>query len=105
MSEPFDELNETDRACAIDCVVACTVLAARIPACGKPLFDWLTTEFASQYGVPKNVIRYVLRHIGQTLYSTDWGFTATKKNEKLVTLFVPEGAQKKDGDADVILNN
>jgi hypothetical protein len=86
---PFEELNETDRECAIDCAVAVTVLAARIPSVSKPLYDYLITEFAAAYNLPKNSVRYALRDIGQTLYDTDWGFSVTKKEEKLITLFVP----------------
>jgi hypothetical protein len=98
---PFEELNQADRECAIDCVAACAVLSARIPSVGKPLYDWLATEFASTHGVPKNVARYALRAIGQKLYGSDWGFTVTKKEDKLITVFVSEEAENPGA----ILNN
>jgi hypothetical protein len=99
----FEELNQTDRECAIDCAIAATVLAARIPSCGKPLYDWLITEFASTYNLPKNAARSALRDISQQLYKTDWGFSVTKKEEKLITLFVPVEASG-DGDGAVLKN-
>jgi hypothetical protein len=94
---PFEELNQADRECAIDCAVAATVLAARIPNVSKPLFDYLIAEFAAAYNLPQNSVRYALRDIGQTLYDTDWGFLVTKKEEKLITLFVPAEASSGDG--------
>lgn len=97
----FEELNEADRESAIDCAIAAVILASRIPSVGKPLYDWLTTEFASTYNLPKNVVRSILREVGQTLYKTDWGFSVTKKDEKLITLFVPVQAS---GDG-AVLNN
>jgi hypothetical protein len=86
---PFEELNQADRECAIDCVAAVTVLAARIPSVGKPLFDWLATEFASTHGIPKSLVNQALRQIGQQLFKSDWGFSVTKKDDKLITLFLP----------------
>jgi hypothetical protein len=99
----FEELNQADQECAIDCAVAATVLAARIPSVGKPLYDWLASEFATTYNLPNNIVRSVLHDIGQTLYKTDWGFSVTKKEEKLITLFVPVEASS-DG-AGAVSNN
>jgi hypothetical protein len=93
----FEDLNQADRECAIDCAVAAVILASRIPSVGKPLYDWLTTEFATTYNLPKNAVRYILRDIGQSLYGTDWAFSVTKKEEKLITLFVPVEASSGDG--------
>jgi hypothetical protein len=100
----FEELNQADRECAIDCAVAAVILASRIPNVGKPLYDWLITEFANTYNLPQDAVRYALRNIGQSLHDTDWGFSVTKKEERLITLFVPVEASGGDGDK-VVLNN
>jgi hypothetical protein len=93
----FEELNQADRQRAIDCAIAVAILSTRIPAAGKPLYDWLAAEFATTYNLPKNAVRSVLRDIGQQLYKTDWGFSVTKKEEKLITLFVPVESSGGDG--------
>jgi hypothetical protein len=96
---PFEELNKSDRESAIDCTVATVILASRIPSCGKPLYDWLITEFASTYGLPKNAVRWALRDIGQRLYGTDWAFSVTKREERVITLFLPVKSPGGDGAA------
>ena len=98
----FEELNQTDRECAIDCTVATVILASRIPSCSKPLYDWLITEFATTYNLPRNAVRWALRDIGQRLYGTDWAFSVAKKDEKVITVFTPAKPSAGDG---VVLNN
>lgn len=95
ISEPFNELNETDKQRAIDCAVAVVILSTRIPTVGKSLHEWLIAEFANSYKLPAQVVRYALRHIGEALYDSDWAYSVTKQDQKLITVFEPaeEGPQ------------
>jgi hypothetical protein len=88
-SEPFDELSEQDKVCAIDITVALAVLAARIPAAAanKALNDWVLQEFANAYGHPPQTARYALKHIGTSLFATDWVFHVEKIQQQLKTEF------------------
>jgi hypothetical protein len=92
--KPFDQLNEADQKAAIDIGICVAVLGARIPSCGKPLFDYVATEFVSCYSLPPNIAKYALREVGQSLFSSEWTFTIEKTGQGLVTTF------KRAGDSD-----
>lgn len=101
--EPFDKLSPEQKQCAIDITVASAILAARLPnAAGNPTFNsWLVQEFANTYQIPPQISRYALRHIGASLFSTEWTFSLDKSQQKLVSKFRqidpaggPDGATK-----------
>lgn len=89
--EPFDQLSPEQKQCAIDITVAAAILAARLPnSAGNPTFNsWLIQEFANTYQIPPQVSRYALRHIGASLFSSEWSFSLDKTHQKLITRFRP----------------
>ena len=97
MQKPFDELSEADQKAAIDIGICVSVLGARIPSCGRPLFDYIATEFVSCYSLPPNIAKYALRQIGQSLFNTEWTFTVEKTSDGLVTTFTP--VEQNNGDS------
>jgi hypothetical protein len=90
--KPFEQLNDEDRMAAIDVAIAAVLIGLRIPSTGKPLYDWIATEFSSCRSLPPNVVKYALRSLGQELYGQDWTMTIEKRGGGLVTKFVPQGA-------------
>lgn len=83
----FEELGEDDQMAAIDVAVATVLVGLRIPSTGKPLYDWVATEFASCRTLPPNVVKYALRHLGQSLYVQDWTLVIEKHGKEVVTKF------------------
>jgi hypothetical protein len=94
---PFEQLGAEDQKAAIDVGVCVTVLGTRVPSCGKPLFDFVATEFVSSYKLPPNMGKYALRQMGRSLFDSDWTFTVEKKGDALVTRFERTGSN--DGNA------
>lgn len=88
---PFEQLSEADQKAAIDIGVCVAVLGTRVPSCGKPLFDYVATEFVSSYNLPPNIAKYALRQIGRSLYTSNWTFTVEKRGNELVTRFERPG--------------
>lgn len=87
--EPFDQLSPQQKQCAIDVTVASAILAARLPsmAGNKTFNDWLVAWFSATYQLPHQISRYALRHIGASLFATDWNFSVEKNQQTLVTKF------------------
>lgn len=84
----FDSLNDDDQKAGIDVGVATALIGLRIPSTGKPLYDYIVTEFASCRTLPPNTVKYALRSIGQSLLKSDWKMTIEKQHGRLVTTFV-----------------
>ena len=89
-SDAFEQLNHKDQKSAIDLAVATIVVGLRIPSTGKPLYDWMATEFASTYSIPPNVAKYALRSLGRRLMDQNWELTITKNGDGVTTSFTPE---------------
>lgn len=87
---PFSQLSSADQKDAIDIGVALTLLGSRLPSTGKPLFDYVATEFVSCYRLPHNLGRHVLRDVGHALIGGDWTLTIVKKGDEIVTSFSKE---------------
>lgn len=101
MSDAFNQLSEEDQKAAIDVAVAAIIIGLRIPSTGKPLYDWMATEFASSRGLPPNVVKYALRSVGEGLLKQNWSLTIEKDGEGLMTKFTPEkkeGPNSEEGD-------
>jgi len=90
MSDAFEQLASDDQKAAIDVAVAAIVIGVRIPSTGKPLYDWMATEFSSSRSLPPNVVKYALRSLGQSLTHQNWTLTITKDGMGIVTSFTPE---------------
>jgi hypothetical protein len=86
-TEPSEQLNEEDQMAAIDVAIAAVLIGLRIPSAGKPLYDFLGSEFASSRGLPPNVVRYALRHLGQGLFAQDWTLVIEKRGAAVITKF------------------
>lgn len=86
---PFNELGPEDQKAAIDIAIAAILIGLRIQSTGKPLYDWIASEFASSRTLPPNVVRYALRHLGRALAHEDWALVIEKKGEALTTKFTP----------------
>lgn len=93
VSDAFDQLSEEDQKAAIDVAVAAIVIGLRIPSTGKPLYDWMATEFTSCRGLPANVVKYALRSLGGSLLKQNWELTITKNGEGITTVFTPESEE------------
>ena len=87
VQKAFDQLNGQNQMAAIDAAVATILLGIRIPSTGKPLYDWMATEFASCYSLSPNVVKYALRDLGEELYAQDWTLTIEKRGAGLSTKF------------------
>jgi hypothetical protein len=99
-SDAFSQLGKEDQKAAIDVAVAAIVIGLRIPSTGKPLYDWMATEFTSCRGLPANVVKYALRSLGQGLLKENWTLTVEKDGEGISTRFVPikkEGPNSEEG--------
>lgn len=95
MSDAFNELSPKDQQAAIDLAVSTIVIGLRIPSTGKPLYDWMATEFASTHGLPPNKVKYALRGLGQTLLKENWELIITKDGQGVTTSFTSE--QQREG--------
>ena len=96
-SDPFMQLNKEDQSAAIDVAVATILIGLRISSTGKPLYDWLATEFASCRSLPPNVVKYALRSLGTGLLRQNWTLTIEKQGDGLITKFTPENKEGVDG--------
>jgi hypothetical protein len=96
--KPFQQLSETDQKAAIDIGICVSVLGARLPSCGKPLFDYVASEYVKDYGIPANIAKYALRQVGEALFTSEWTFTIQKTGQGLVTSFKRVG-DNGDGDS------
>jgi hypothetical protein len=85
--KPFEQLSEDDQKAAIDVCVSAVLLGLRIPTTGKPLYDWIATEFANCRTLPPNVVKYALRSLGKELYVQDWTMTIEKRGNGVATEF------------------
>jgi hypothetical protein len=92
MIGPFEQLNEADQKAAMDVAIATVLISLQIPSAGQPLYDFLVNEFARCHGLPRQVVRYALRHLGQALYTQNWTLTVQKAESKVVTKFTPDSA-------------
>jgi len=88
--DAFSQLATEDQKAAIDVAVSAILIGLRIPSTGKPLYDWMATEFSSCRSLPPNVVKYALRSLGQGLLSQNWTLTIEKDGEGIITKFVPE---------------
>jgi hypothetical protein len=95
--KPFDQLSAADQKAAIDVGICVSVLGTRIPSCGKPLFDYIASEFVASHTLPANIVKYALRQIGQSLFDSNWEFTVKKLGSELITEFKRIGEH--DGDS------
>jgi hypothetical protein len=87
-SHPFEQLSWEEKKAAIDIVIAAVVLVNRLPdAVGKPLYDYLETEFANNFSLPINRARYSLRGLSEVLFYQEWKFIVTKEGGTLKTEF------------------
>ena len=89
-SDAFEQLSEEDQKAAIDVAVATILIGLRIPSTGKPLYDWIATEFTSSRSLPANVVKYALRSLGRSLAAQNWEMVIKKDGEGLTTVFTPE---------------
>jgi hypothetical protein len=92
MTGPYEQLNDADQKAAMDVAIATVLISLQIPSAGQPLYDYLVAEFSKSHGLPRQVVRYALRHLGQALYSQDWTLTVQKAESKVVTKFTPDSA-------------
>jgi hypothetical protein len=96
--DAFSQLNAEDQKAAIDVAVAAVLIGLRIPSTGKPLYDWMATEFASTRSLPPNVVKYALRSLGQALFRQNWTLIIEKDKDGIITKFTPEWKEGDDGD-------
>lgn len=96
-NDAFSQLNEEDQKAAVDVAIAAILIGLRIPSTGKPLYDWMATEFTSCRGLPANVVKYALRSLGKSLAVEDWSLVITKDGESIVTKFTPVKKEGNDG--------
>jgi hypothetical protein len=101
-SDPFNELSDQDQKAAIDVAVAAVLIGLRIPTAGKPLYDYVATEFSSSRTLPPNIVRYALRSLGRTLFKQDWTMTITKTSEEVTTHFKPNNPFRDNHEASKI---
>lgn len=102
-SKPFDQLSEDDQKAATDVAVATVVIGLRIPTAGKQLYDFIATEFASCRTIPRNIAKYSLRGLGESLFEQNWTMTITKKQGKVTTFFTPEPDGQESNDSTIII--
>lgn len=98
-TDPFNQLNSDDQKCAIDIAVAAVLVGVRLPSTGKPLYDYIATEFASARTIPANLAKYALRSLGRNLIRQNWTLTIKKDGEGLTTEFRP---QPKETDGEIV---
>lgn len=97
-SNPFNQLSDEDQAAAIDVAISAVLIGLRMPSAGKPLYDYIATEFAASRGLPANIVRYALRNLGRDLYDQDWTMTITKTGPAMKTHFTPDKPFQSDGE-------
>lgn len=97
-SDPFNQLSSEDQKRAIDVGIAAILIGLRIPSTGKPLYDYVASEFSSCYSIPANLARYALRSLGRNLTAQDWTLIIQKEGETLVTKFHPLPLKKDEVD-------
>lgn len=99
--KPFEQLSVDQQKVAIDLVAACSVIVTRLPSISQEVFKAIETEFAAQYDAPANIARYAMRSLGQTLFQTEWTWTATKGDDNvLATYFTQEPESLPGGNGD-----
>jgi hypothetical protein len=99
--DAFDQLSNEDQKAAIDTAVAAILIGLRIPSTGKPLYDFVASEFASSRGLPANVVKYALRSLGRSLTAQNWTLSIVKDGEGVITKFVPEKGPMADSEKEV----
>lgn len=97
-SDAFEQLNKEDQSAAIDVAVATILIGLRIASTGKPLYDWMATEFAGCRRLPPNVVKYALRSLGLGLLKQNWVLTIQKEGDGVTTKFTPENKEGADGE-------
>lgn len=97
-TDPFNQLNADDQKCAIDVAIAAVLIGVRIPATGKPLYDYIATEFSASRTIPSNLAKYALRSLGRSLTHQDWTLQIEKEGEEIVTSFTPRPRPRKEAD-------
>lgn len=95
-TDPFDQLGPDDKKAAIDVAVAAILIGLRIPSTGKPLYDWMATEFSGCHSLPLNMVRYALRSVGKSLATQNWELTIKKNGPEVTTSFKPQGQSESD---------
>ena len=96
MSDAFEELSRKDQEAAIDAAIAVILLGVRIPTVGKELHDYIATEFTSCHGLPRNVVKYAFRSLGQSLFKDNWTLIIQKSGKGLTTKFAAEPIKNGD---------
>jgi hypothetical protein len=89
-SDAFNQLGPEDQKAAIDVAIAAVLIGLRISTTGKPLYDWMATEFAATHNIPPNVAKYALRSLGRGLTAQNWTLIINKDGEGVTTQFKPE---------------